>query len=554
MRGLKRYCVINIIVFFLSLIFCASIYAWECDVILSAPDVIKVGQTVTLIAEGTPEGGSYSWFKTPGLVPYGSTARLTGYKPTYSEYILVGVRYTTPEGKGCKDRKWIWVCICYVKISGPDETCVGEPITLSAKGDPSGGAYEWTPMPGLTANGSSAHYIADKPGEVTFQVAYTPPGADEPCYDTHTVKIKGECNVTITGPTVIGIGNFITLNASVSPEGGTFDWTPLPGLIPGTSSADFQGKTPGKATIEVTYETPDGGICSDTHDVMVFDIKSFIPPLCTNSGTTLSSADLNIVTEPAGFEYMVAVKPIYFEALLQSEDNDISACTGSSAASNCITKSISIVNSNVKTTKSISFEIPNYIKKPLEFIGLADKINLSIENNFDDFKECCVFGTAESTDGKTTVGLSVVAGPFTVFGFPLPGIVKKYVTLDALNVTLSGSGNVEINGKYAACEDKTNWSGGGSLKGGIETASEVKAKLSKYIVIQGKLAGSTGVTETLEVLISEIKVTSNWDGLTAAGVIIIKTKWGKIKPYKVSIDVIKGQELPVFYFSLPSLK
>ncbi len=63
-----------------------------------------------------------------------------------------------------------------------------------------------------------------------------------------------------------------------------------------------------------------------------------------------------------------------------------------------------------------------------------------------------------------------------------------------------------------------------------------------------------GVTETLEVLVSEIKVTSNWDGLNAAGTIIIEMPFGDIKPYKVSIDVIKSKKLPVFWISLPSLK
>jgi hypothetical protein len=30
--------------------------------------------------------------------------------------------------------------------------------------------------------------------------------------------------------------------------------------------------------------------------------------------------------------------------------------------------------------------------------------------------------------------------------------------------------------------------------------------------------------------------------------------FGDIKPYRVSIDVIKGKKLPVFWISLPSLK
>jgi len=530
-------------------------YAWECEVTLDGPNVIKEGQTITLSASGAPAGGSYSWSNTPNLVPNGSTAQLTGYKPLYSEYIYVTITYTSPKGKKCHARKAIWVCICYVKINGPEEFKIGDPpIILTAEGDPSGGTYEWSNTPGLIANGSTAEFTGQEPGNATIEVTYTTPDG-KVCTNTHTVTVLEECLVSISGPSVVGVGNHITLTASGSPEGGTYIWEKPPGLLPGTSSAMFTGQEPGDVAIEVVYTPPDGGeLCPATHKITVFGIESITGPSCVNSGTTLTREDFSIVTNPSGFEDLVIVSPLSFSTLSQSAEVTVTAYSGTGAVSDEATTTITVVNSNVKTIKGLSFEIPNYVKKPLEVIGLGDKVDLSVGTSFEDFKKCCVFGVGQSTDGSFNVALSVSAGPFTIFGFPLPAKVKKYVTLDALNVTLSGSGSVEINGKYAACEDKTNWSGGGSLKGGIETASEVKAKIAKVLVIQGKLAGSMGVTEKLDVLVSEMKVTSNWDGLAATGTIILKIKWLKVKSFKVSTPIIEGKELPVFWISLPSLK
>ncbi|MCK4619326.1 MAG: hypothetical protein KAT52_05235 [Desulfobacterales bacterium] len=531
-------------------------YAWECEVTLDGPNVIKEGQTITLSASGTPAGGSYSWSNTPNLVPNGSTAQLTGYKPSSSEHIYVTMTYTSPKGKKCHARKAIWVCLCSVKINGPGEFKVGDPpITLTAEGNPPDGTYEWSATPGLVPNGSIAQFTGQEPGNVTIEVAYNPSDDGEPCYGTHTITVLKECSVSISGTSAVGVGNHITLTASGSPEGGTYVWEKLPGLLPGTSSASFTGQEPGDVAIEVVYTPPDGGEpCPATHNVTVFGVESITGPSCVNSGTTLTRGDFSIVTNPSGFEDLVIVSPLSFSTLSQSAEVTVTAYSGTGAGSDEATTTIRVVNSNIKTIKGLSFEIPNYVKKPLEIIGLGDKVDLSVETNFEDFKKCCVFGVGQSTDGSFNVALSVSAGPFAIFGFPLPGVVKKYVTLDALNVTLSGSGSVEINGKYAACEDKTNWSGGGSLNGGIETASEVKAKIPKVLVIQGKLAGSMGVTEKLDVLVSEMKVTSNWDGLAATGTIILKIKWLKVKSFKVSTPIIEGKELPVFWISLPSLK
>ena len=105
----------------------------------------------------------------------------------------------------------------------------------------------------------------------------------------------------------------------------------------------------------------------------------------------------------------------------------------------------------------------NYVKKPLEIIGLGDKIDISAKDDFKDFRECCVFGVAQSKDGSFSVSLSVDAGPFTIVGGPIPPKFKDYLAADLLNITLFGVGSVELSGNYKACDNNTTWSGGGDL-------------------------------------------------------------------------------------------
>jgi len=487
--------------------------AWECDVTLDGPNVIKVDQTITLTASGTPVGGSYSWSNTPNLEPNGATAELTGFVPTYSDYIRVIVSYTTERGKKCSATKWIWVCICYVKISGSGEIKVGDTITLEAKGEPSGGSYSWTPIPGLEADGPTAQFTGQSPGDVTIEVTYTTT-EEKTCTKTHTIKVPGECSVPISGPSEVGIGNAITLAASGNPTGGTYIWAPLDGLVPGTASATFSGQSPGDVIIEVAYTTPDGETCNDTHNVTAFGVGSITGPVCVKSETTLTKEDFTIVTNPTGFEDLVIVGPLSFGTLSQSEEVTVTASSGAGMASDEATTTITVVNSNVKNDKSVSFEIPNLLNEVLKKIALGEKTDLSVKGNFKDFKECCEFGMATSLGGSLNANLSVDAGPFTIIGIPLPPKAKKWVAADLLNVALSGGGNVGIDGSYKACEDNTDWSGAGNLTAGVELGGEVTVKVPQVIILKGEIKGSTNITEKLSTDLTHLKLTTNWGGLT----------------------------------------
>jgi len=514
-----------ILILLLSMIIIGSslnAYSWECDVTLDGPNSIKVGQSITLSASGAPEGGSYSWSNTPDLVPHGATAVLTGFNPPYSDYIGVSVTYTSPKGKKCSDAKGIWVCDCYVEISGPTEVKVGEMIALTVEGEVSGENYEWSVVPGLVPNGSTAQFTGQTPGDATIKFTYTNPDG-KTCYDIHTITVKQECSVTLSGPSVVGIGNNITLTASADPPGGRYIWTETSGLVPSMDSAVYFGENPGNATIEVSYIPPGSDeLCTATHDIIVFGVESIDGPSCVKSGSTLTNADFTIVTKPSTFENFVIVSPLTFSTLSQTEEVTVTACSGTSMASDEKPTTITVVNSNVKNNVSLSFEIPNYFNQVLNKIGLGDKTQLSVESSFKDCKECCDFGIGSLVSGGITGKLSIGTGAFTIIGVPLPSKIKKWVSADLLNVTLSGEGNMAIDGSYNACEDNTQWGGGGNLNLEVKIGGEVKAKLSEVIILKGEIKGSTSITENISTELTNLKITTNWGGLTGTAIVKIR--------------------------------
>nr|MBF0221617.1 hypothetical protein [Desulfobulbaceae bacterium] len=194
--------IISLVFLVSSLGFGVSVWGWECEVTLTAPKTIKLDQTVSLSASGTPVGGSYSWSRNPTLTAFGETATLVGYKVGYSEYITVTSTYTTPKGKSCKDTKWLWVCLCTVGISGPAESEIGAPVTLAASADSLGGTYEWSVNSGsgsISGTGDAVLFTGDQAGEVEIKVSYTPLEGGEPCTAYHSIQVVDACAVSISG-------------------------------------------------------------------------------------------------------------------------------------------------------------------------------------------------------------------------------------------------------------------------------------------------------------------------------------------------------------------
>jgi len=268
----------------------------------------------------------------------------------------------------------------------------------------------------------------------------------------------------------------------------------------------------------------------------------------------LTKEDFTIVTDPTGFEDLVIVSPVSFSALSQSEEVTVTAYSGTGAASDQATTAITVVNSNVKNDKSVSFEIPNLLNEVLKKIALGEKTDLSVKGNFKDFKECCEFGMATSLGGNLNANLSVDAGPFTIIGIPLPPKAKKWVAADLLNVALSGGGNVGIDGSYKACEDNTDWSGAGNLTAGVELGGEVTVKVPQVIILKGEIKGSTSITEKLSTDLTNLKLTTNWGGLTGSGSVVIIIGSNEILKFEASRTYFEEGDLLPVTIPLPSLK
>jgi hypothetical protein len=212
-----------------------------------------------------------------------------------------------------------------------------------------------------------------------------------------------------------------------------------------------------------------------------------------------------------------------------------------------------VTNSGNKFKSDINVKVPNYVSEPLKTLGLSEKLNLSLSSKFDRFWECCSTFASSSVDGSTNIKLDVSNGPFTIIGIPLPKNIKKYVTVDVLNVGLSGDGGAKITGNYKGCLDTTEWSGSGTLSANINVSAEAKANILKVLIIQGKLSGNSGVSQNIKTNDDKLLVSSKWDGLNIVGQITYKYKL-IYHTDKVNYSILEKKEMPQIQIALPSLR
>ncbi|MDP2106012.1 MAG: hypothetical protein Q8J76_08450, partial [Desulfobulbaceae bacterium] len=507
--------------------------AWECEVTLTAPKTIKIGQTIKLSASGTPTGGAYSWSRNALLAPSGSTARLTGYKPTYSEYIGVTSTYRSPKGKSCADTKWIWVCLCTVGISGPSQAKLGDPITLTANGIPANGIYIWTVNLGsgsISGAGETVAFTGDQPGEVEIKVAYTPPEGGEPCTYYHSILVNEECSVAIAGIFNRPVCRAESYSASALPDQGACDWVGSGITSSNGCAVTYGSTTPGFHDLTVTYSTPGGSTCVDTKSVLSYRLDAMTPKaMCYDTGSNLTLSDFNIFTTPAAgsFRDSITLKPTTVSTWQQEATVLVTGsffCPDQDAGVNI---PITVINKEVQKKASINLEIPNLLKTPLQTIGLAERLDFELTNTYGYYKECCPNGPADSLSGETSVNANIDVKDFTLVGVPLPKFLKQYVTLDAVNIGASGGGSVALAGENRGCSiDGTKWSGSGELSISANAGGKVKAiDPLRIIILEGALSGNTSLKEEITVQTTTATATGEWTGLSLQGRIVLKSKW-----------------------------
>jgi hypothetical protein len=457
--------------------------SWDCSVTISGPSVIKKDQTITLIASGDPSGGSYSWWRIPNLIPNGNSADLTGFEPSFSDYIRTGVNYTTPRGKKCSETKFILYEGCCAKISGPDTVNLGETISLSGSGEPAGGVFFWEnsdpQLVQLDATGNTASLTGLATGTTTITLTYDYPDLGLNCQSNHEVNVISKCSVDLYGTYLTSVGDYCYVSAVTTPEGGSLTWTPHPNIDSISEDHIYHGTDiPGSYTYEAKYTLMDGTSCSSTFDVTFVKVDSISGPYCVESGTTLSKSDFTFATLPDGHNILVNISPLTFVTDAPYFDETVTASIGSGLTDDATT-TIMVTNSGNKFNSDINVKVPNYVSEPLKTLGLSEKLNLSLSSKFDRFWECCSTFASSSVNGSTNIKLDVSGGPFTIIGIPMPKKIKKYVTVDVLNVGLSGDGGGKITGNYKGCLDFTEWSGSGTLSAKINANAEAKAISSR---------------------------------------------------------------------------
>ncbi len=536
-----------------------ALQAWECDVTVDGPNTIKLNQQITLTATGTPAGGSYSWSRTPNLTPNGSTATLTGFQPTFSEYIRVVGYYTSPKGKKCSDTKWLWACVCSLtQIVGPPTAKVGEEITLTTQADPEGGTYSWSIITGtgtLAPTENSVKFIGDQPGAVEIKASYVPPEGGEPCTKFHSIEIIEECDVTLTGDMYQRpICQPVQFHAEVEPVPGECSWNASSDYTQDVCNAIYQGTVPGYDTLTATYTRPGGTTCEDSKSILSYELVDNMTPkkACFISGSTIEFTDFNLTTTPPGFENNAIFSPLSVSTLSKKEEQNISASLLCDTNPNTVSTDITVVNENRTTGFGLEVEIPNLIKTPLKFLGIAEKFEFKLENSYEQGVKCCTDAAKDYTKGKTSVDASVDLKGVTIYGVPLPKTIKKYFTLDALKVDLKGETGVSVSGEYKPCESIEEWSGGGSLAVKLDAGAEAKIK-APYVLIQGEIKGGTDISETLNVNTGHIVAKGNWGGVNVSGKVIVRITDFKIKPFEIKHPLLKGAATPVFTINLPSL-
>ena len=514
-------------------------------------------------ASGTPIGGSYSWSRTPNLTPNGSTATLTGFQSTFSEYIGVTGYYTTPKGKTCSDKKWIWVCLCDVSIdNAPTEANVGEEITMTASNDLTGGTYQWSLSTGtgsISGSDNSATFIGDTVGEVEIRVDYTPPEGGEPCKAFHTITVVEECSVTIAAtPWSVPLGGSITLVGEGMPEGGIWQWDPVDGLIPAGGHATYTPSTAGNHILAVNYTTPDGQECTDSTVVIAYKVQSLTSKnACFASDDTLTKSDFALLTMPTGYEDRISFEPTTVSTTFQTEDVTVTGSCGEGTLDNATT-TVTVVNHNQKISlgSEIDFKIPDYFSEALTKLGLADKSVLNFSNSLSETQNCCNLSSIKKNRELTfSAKIEAELGPFTILGFPLPPTLKDYVTLDALAISIEGGTGVELTGNYNDCSGITQWGGFGILSATVSAGGEVKVKVpGKAIIFEGSLGSATGITESVSTECPNLILSGRWDGVTISGKVHIKVLHGlKIGPINVSHILLQEKPIPTISIPLPSL-
>jgi hypothetical protein len=231
----------------------------------------------------------------------------------------------------------------------------------------------------------------------------------------------------------------------------------------------------------------------------------------------------------------LTISPLTYTTGASQSTATITASIASGSSLDDATAVLNVVNPKIKSTvgTSIDVEMPNFIADVLSKVGLADKVELKLKNSLGYGLNCCSYSSIrKAPELKIFVELGAEAGPFTIVGIPLPPSVKNYVTLDLLNLILSGSGKAEITANHDSCIPATTVAGGGAITGEVDLGGELKLKTFRVLVLEVRISGSTSITENFfPAGNGMINASASWGGLTG-------TVRGKLIVFGKTIEIV----------------
>jgi len=243
--------------------------------------VICSGASATLNATTSTVGGSYLWNPGGAITP--SIIVSPTSTTTYT------VQYTAPNGCTKTATGTVTVNPNPTLTVNSATVCLGNPVTLTANPSIPGGTYSWTPL-----GGTSSSVTVSPISNFSFTVTYTAPTGCT-ATATGTVTVIPSPTVSVNSVSICN-GQFATLNATASPLGGSYLWSPG-----GATSSSITVNPSSTTTYTVTYTSLNG--CTKTATGLV-TIKPD-PTLSVDNDTICNggTATLTATASPLGGVY-----------------------------------------------------------------------------------------------------------------------------------------------------------------------------------------------------------------------------------------------------------
>jgi subtilisin-like proprotein convertase family protein len=317
------------------------------DFLPHSPAVSSVGTAFTIVASGSPAGGTYSSFNSSSGGTGGSFSPISAIDGSFSfsgatasGTASISITYTPVSTAPITLTYQVIVTsvpppasLTFLPTS-PEVFVVGSsPLSVTASGQPVGGTYSSTVLStggtgGTFSSISSSTGIfsfsgAVTSGSATLRVTYTPPSGAS-ISATYQVNVASTPPATSldfspTSPITTTVGApSLSLNASGSPSGGTYSFGAIStggtggtfgSISPTTGAFSFSGTNAGgTASVEVIYTLPSGSFVSVVYTINVLSVPPpasliFLPDTPSTLVAGAPALTISALGSPAGGTY-----------------------------------------------------------------------------------------------------------------------------------------------------------------------------------------------------------------------------------------------------------